>query len=424
VSCASAGNCSAGGYYKDSSLQTQPFVVSKVNGTWRNAIRVPVPDAPAIGQNGVGIVSSISCASAGNCSAGGFYADNSGHGHLFVVSQVNGTWRKPVLVRGIAVSGLTTKMRIVSISCASPGNCSAGGYYGYTSVDYVWHSYGFVVSQVNGTWHDAIRVPGLAALGTGEDTGVDSLSCGSAGNCSAVGNYRLKSGRGLAFVANEVNGTWHTAINIPGSAVGGSSFATSVSCASAGNCSAVGSYADGSGRGQGFVVSEVNGTWRAVTPVPGLATLAKRGHYIGSVSCASAGNCGAGGYYVDGAGGIQAFVVSKVNGTWHAAIEVPGTATLNKFGVAQVSTVSCASAGNCSAGGHYTDNVGHSQAFVVSGVNGTWHAAIEVPGTAVLNNGFGAQVNSVSCGAARNCSAGGYYSDQSQHHHAFIVSES
>src|SRR5215469_12444531 len=70
VSCASAGNCSAGGFYKDSSLQSQPFVVSKVHGSWRNAIRVPLPAAPAIGQDGVGMVSSISCASAGNCSAG------------------------------------------------------------------------------------------------------------------------------------------------------------------------------------------------------------------------------------------------------------------------------------------------------------------------------------------------------------------
>jgi hypothetical protein len=127
---------------------------------------------------------------------------------------------------------------------------------------------------------------------------------------------------------------------------------------------------------------------------------------------------------VDAAGGLQAFVVSKVNGTWHTAIEVPGTATLNKYGLARVLSVSCALAGNCSAGGLYTDNEGRSQAFVVSGVNGAWHAAIEVPGTAALNTGFGGQVNSVSCGAAGNCSAGGYYSDKSGRHHAFIVSES
>jgi hypothetical protein len=51
---------------------------------------------------------------------------------------------------------------------------------------------------------------------------------------------------------------------------------------------------------------------------------------------------------------------------WQAAIEVPGTAALNKGGVAGVASVSCASAGNCSAGGHSTDSSGHSQALVAS----------------------------------------------------------
>ena len=73
------------------------------------------------------------------------------------------------------------------------------------------------------------------------------------------------------------------------------------------------------------------------------------------MSCASAGNCSAGGYYTDSSGHQQAFVVSEVNGTWRNAMEVPGTAALNKGGDAQVTSVSCASAGNCSAGGCYVD---------------------------------------------------------------------
>ncbi len=62
---------------------------------------------------------------------------------------------------------------------------------------------------------------------------------------------------------------------------------------------------------------------------------------------------------------MQAFAVSEVNGTWRAAIRVPGTATLNQGGNAFVQSVSCASAGKCSAGGGYTDSSGHRQAFVV-----------------------------------------------------------
>jgi hypothetical protein len=39
---------------------------------------------------------------------------------------------------------------------------------------------------------------------------------------------------------------------------------------------------------------------------------------------------------------------------------------LHTGGVAEVSSVSCASAGNCAAGGFYTDRSGQVQAFVAS----------------------------------------------------------
>jgi hypothetical protein len=59
-------------------------------------------------------------------------------------------------------------------------------------------------------------------------------------------------------------------------------------------------------------------------------------------------------------------VVSETNRTWGKAIEVPGSGTLNAGGNASVASVSCASAGNCAAGGTYRDSSGHLQAFVVS----------------------------------------------------------
>ncbi|HXP19639.1 MAG TPA: hypothetical protein VN840_08335, partial [Streptosporangiaceae bacterium] len=84
---------------------------------------------------------------------------------------------------------------------------------------------------------------------------------------------------------------------------------------------------------------------------------------------------------------------------------------------------SCGSAGNCSAGGFYEVGSGlHWQAFVVSQKNGTWGKAVEVPGTAALNTGVRAQINSVSCGSAGNCSAGGYYTGRSGQQ-AFVVSQ-
>jgi hypothetical protein len=147
---------------------------------------------------------------------------------------------------------------------------------------------------------------------------------------------------------------------------------------------------------------------------------------VNSVSCASAGNCSAGGSYGDGSGNNQTFVVNEKGGVWQTAAEVPGTAALNTGGNAWVSSVSCASAGNCSAGGSYAsssrDAVDRFKAFVVNENGGVWHTAVEVPGTAALNTGGGAEVNSVSCATVGNCSAGGSYTSDSGQQ-AFVVNQ-
>jgi uncharacterized protein YunC (DUF1805 family) len=419
VSCASAGNCSAGGYYTDGSRREQVFVVSRVSGTWRTAVQVP--GSATLNKGGNAQVRSVSCGSAGNCSAGGFYTDSSGHTQAFVVSQVNGIWRTAIRVPGTATLNQTGNAEVDSVSCGSAGNCSAGGYY----KDGSWHYQAFVVSQVNGTWRTAIQVPGTAALNQQGWAWVGEVSCASAGNCSAGGQYEDSSWSGQAFVVSQVNGTWRTARQVPGTATlnHGGAWIVSVSCGSAGNCSAGGSYHDSSGRRQVFVVSQVNGTWRTARQVPGTATLNSGGGAdIYSVSCSSAGNCSAGGTYWDGSG--HAFVVSQVSGTWRTAIEVPGTATLSRGNGAVLASLSCAAAGNCSAGGWYQDGSGHTQAFVVSQVNGTWRTAIRAPGTATLNAGGAAWTVSVSCASAGNCSAGGGYTDSSGHRQAFVITQS
>jgi hypothetical protein len=53
--------------------------------------------------------------------------------------------------------------------------------------------------------------------------------------------------------------------------------------------------------------------------------------------------------------------------------EVPGTAAVDQGGPAEALSVSCASAGNCAAAGWYAGSSGGVQAFVASEVNGTWN---------------------------------------------------
>jgi hypothetical protein len=415
VSCASAGNCTAAGTYFGRGIEG--FVVSQLHGVWGRAEKVP--GLAALGGGSGAEINSVSCASAGNCSVGGYYyiLTYPGATQAFVVSQVNGVWGKAEEVPGSGrLNAAGGSAGVSSVSCASARNCSAVGFYTGPSGEQA-----FVVSQVNGTWGIAEKVPGMAALNKGKTNSLSSVSCGSAGNCSAGGSYFGPS-REQAFVVSQVHGTWGKAKEVPGSAVlnkGVAAVVNSVSCASAGNCSAGGSYTtDSSGHVQAFVVSQVNGTWgraeKVGTPVPNQLDSG-----LGSVSCASAGNCTAGGYYYGSSGG-QPFVVSQVHGTWGKAEKIRGIPTPTT-GNTGITTLSCASAGNCSAGGTYTaGSYSNQQVFVVSQVNGTWGKAEKVPGG--LNKGNFADVTSVSCGSAGNCSAGGSYTDSSGHVQAFVVS--
>ncbi len=193
----------------------------------------------------------------------------------------------------------------------------------------------------------------------------------------------------------------------------------SLSCASAGNCAAGGYYTDASRQLQAFVVSESDSAWGRAQEVPGFAALNIGGRaQISSVSCASAGNCAAGGYYTDASRQLQAFVVSESDSAWGRAQEVPRIAALNIGGRAEINSVSCASAGNCAAGGFYTDESHGSQAFVVTETRGIWTSARQVAGPTAPRSV--AVISSVSCASAGNCAAGEALDGCQQ---AFVVSE-
>src|SRR5262245_27964272 len=415
VSCGSAGNCAAGGDYHIPSGPEQAFVVNQVNGTWHTALEVP--GIAALNAGKVAGIYTVSCAAAGSCSAGGFYHDASGRAQGFVVSEKDGTWGTALKVPGLAVLNTGGNAGVSSVSCAAAGNCSAGGAY----KDGSGHQQVFVVNQVNGTWGKVREIPGTAALNQGGFAQVFSLSCGAAGNCAAGGKYADAHPHLRAFVASEKNGTWGTAQQVPGTAAlspRGGAVVGSVSCPAAGDCAAGGDAGT-----HPFVISETRGIWGTARVVPGKAVLNWRAAGVDAVSCGAVGNCSAGGDYADASAHSHLFVASQVNGTWHTALEVPGTAALNTGGNAFLYSLSCGAAGNCSTGGFYQDSATHLQAFVASQVHGTWRTAQQVPGIAALSQGGNSLLWSVSCASAGNCSAGGNYDVNSAHQQAFVVSE-
>src|SRR5215475_21357 len=330
---------------------------------------------------------------------------------------VGGTWGTAEEVPGIAALDHGGSSDLRSVSCGSAGNCAAGGGYATSP----GHGQAFVVNQTNDAWGTAKEVPGTAALNQFGFAQLLSLSCGAAGNCSAGGSYIDNLGHHRAFVASEKNGTWGAAEQVPGTAAlspGGGAVVSSVSCPAAGDCAAGGDAGT-----HPFVISETRGIWGTATVVPGKAVLNWRAAEVDAVSCGAVGNCSAGGHYADTSLHTQVFVASQVSGTWRTALEAPGTAALNAGGNAFLYSLSCGAAGNCSTGGFYQDSATHLQAFVAGQVHGTWGTAQQVPGIAALSQGGNSLLWSVSCASAGNCSAGGNYDVNSAHQQAFVVSE-
>ena len=412
VSCASPGNCGAiGWWFVDVSNPsiTGAFVLDEAGGTWGTARQIP-----GLGPGDDPQASAISCASAGNCGVGGTFQTKSGQVMAFVVSQTDGTWGQAQEVAGIPASlgGSTAYPEVTSISCATPGNCTAVGNYASAAPNFP--QLGFLVDETDGIWGQAQAIPGLASLVNGAPyETVAVVSCGAAGYCTIGGSYgNGSSGIQQAFVVNKAGGTWGNAEEVPGMAALGATQGSdieSLSCAAAGSCAAGGYYGTASA-GEAFVVNETGGTWGNAEEVPGAAALSTANNvFVTSVSCPSAGNCAATGIFdtaTENEQGNGVFVASETDGTWGSAEPVSGLTNSSTSESAWVTEVSCAAAGNCSAGGQYYNGIGEV-AFIVSEAGGVWRAAHRVPG--------GYQVESVSCTAPGYCSAGG--------DRAFVVNE-
>jgi hypothetical protein len=423
LSCPSAGDCGAGGAYVSGAGQYQAYVVSERNGHLGKAIEVPGTAALNTGRSAADNVGS--CPSAGNCGTGGVYTvgTSSGPMQAFVVSERSGRWARAIEVPGTAALNVGGSASVDAISCPSAGNCVAGGSY----ADGAGHTQVFVVSERNGWWGKAIEVPGTAALNVGGSASVDAISCPSAGNCGAGGVYTDGHFNGQVFVVSERNGHWSKATIVPGPAglsFGGPADVVALSCPSAGNCLAGMSYSTLVGPSQAYVARERNGRWAKAIVLPGTRSLNTGGYAaVSSVSCSSAVNCGAAGDYTGRARNLEPFVASERNGRWAKAIEVPGAAALNVSGYGHADVIACPSAGNCGAGGTYAGRAASAQVFVVTERNGRWGKAIEVPGTAALNAGGDADVSSMSCPSAGNCVAGGFYTDIDGALRAFMINE-
>jgi hypothetical protein len=301
VSCTSPGNCVAVGYYS-SATSYEAMAATETGGTWAQATEVTPPSNA--GSTPLAQLFGVSCTSPGNCTAVGFYADNSPPPttawQVMAVTETAGTWGQAteVTAPSNAASNFLAFLPVLNgVSCTSPGNCVAVGSYNDSS----GAQQAMEVAETAGAWGQATEVTLSANAGSTGGAGLNSVSCISRGDCAATGSYRDSSNELLPMAATETGGTWAqaTGVTVPSSAATGinpNAFFKGVSCTSPGNCLAVGSYFDNTPTGYAIEAIETDGTWGPATEVAGLGELF-------GVSCTSADSCVAVG---DGGAGAMA----------------------------------------------------------------------------------------------------------------------
>jgi len=321
ISCPSAAFCMAVGG-TSATMSTGVSAEDWVAGAWH---RLPI-GKPA-GVSSV-FLNAVSCPSATECVAVGEGWEGDNAVPVAETWTRSGGWKasKPVVPGGDGVSGL------YAISCPSTSLCFAAGaadQFGPVPADQLplaeqWTPRGWA----------RLKLP---ALRGSEENTLNGISCTSATQCAAVGDYSASLTQ-YGLIEQLKGGAW-SASKAPKSVNG---MLSGVSCPATALCVAVGQLLNG----HSLVERWSGGTWTAAAaPAPGTTS------WLDGVSCASATHCVAiGGTPVPS----ESAFVDTLNGTtWTKTAQ-----TGKSFKVGALFAVSCfstsAKAVSCAAIGGTT----------------------------------------------------------------------
>jgi hypothetical protein len=426
-SCPSAGACSAVATYANGSAYSEVALFDQVDGHWKTT-KLDLARLGSVDPSGNLAPESISCATAGNCAIVGYFQDTSQAYQGFVATETAGVWSPATEVQMPSNVNTTNygaghtgdeDLVLASVSCVSAGNCTAFGDYDANSAD---NDEPFTLAETNGSWAQAVEAP-LPPDASNAYAGIESaqIACSGAGACVAYGGYATRAGSEGPFVLMQSGGSWIvTSLSLSGlsdpanahpafnTSVGDGTLETPLACPSAGYCAAVGSYTDASGGQQGVLFSQSNSAWKAETiNVSYLSLPAASSQAVAptSISCSSAGNCVTDGIYKDRNGHTQGLWIQEDNGIWQSAMTVPVPTDANNDPQTSSLSVACSAAGNCVMPSFYVSNANATEQALQSW--GGWGAGVtSVP----LSPGQTAGTNPSDDGAAVTCAADGYCS--------------
>lgn len=222
----------------------------------------------------------------------------------------------------------------------------------------------------------------------------NAVGCASAASCVAAG-YTLDSAGVELTLAEAWNGTSWAIQPSPNPTGARNSLLASVACPLPTACITVGNYVSSSDVKMTLAEARRGTSW-AVQPTPNPA--GATGSVLRGLACTSATACTAVGSYVSA--GVTRTLAERWNGTiWSIQTPINVTGATSNFLV----SVSCTTATNCTAVGHYVNGAGASVPLAENW-NGTSWAVKPAP---VAAGAQGSLLTGVSCTAATACTAVG-----------------
>lgn len=334
VSCVSATACTAVG-----NVANRPLIESW-NGTAWSVVAGPWR-GPATEEN---FLLGVSCVTATACTAVGFYGDErNGKDYHALIESWNGTAWSVVPSPNPGSEGSL----LTAVSCVSAAACTAVGDYTGTMViggKRVFASRALIESW-NGTTWSVARSPNPRSYGVN----LYGVSCVSATACTAVGWYSNGSNIPKTLAESWNGTTWSIAPSRNIGPASSSNYLYGVSCTSPTACFAVGWW-DNSvivpHKTFTNLIELWNGTSWSVVRSPDRGF----GDTLDSVSCVSATACTAVGEYGADGGDLDETLIVTWNGTSWSLVPSPNPGSSDGDNLLGVS---CDSATDCTAAGFY-----------------------------------------------------------------------
>jgi hypothetical protein len=305
VACPSASSCTAVGSYSSAKGQSG-LILTRSGSSWK-AVSAPLPahanPAPEAS------LTAVTCPSSSSCTAVGTYTDASGiqQGLLLTGSGKSWTAAQAPLPRGAT----TNLVFLDAVACPAAFSCVVGGWYRDAATSY---NQGLVLAESGRSW-TATLAP-LPDPGSDNPNAVlNAVACPAVSSCVAAGEYQDVTGvhyQGLLLTGSGMSWTPTQPLLPVGASQDSHVQISALACPAASSCFAAGSYyASGTGF-QGLLLTGAGTSWTpAQAPLPPAAAASDPEVSLYSVACPSPAACTAVGTFSDTDGNGQGLLIAS-----------------------------------------------------------------------------------------------------------------